>query len=286
MSGSQLMTNWIRIASEGETVDGRHMERQWLIDCAETYDYEFYAALIWPEHEDWGYNLGEVLELKAEEVDGIMRLFARLCPSTHLLQANRDGQLLFCSVELTPSRNFRGTGKCYLEGLGVTNTPASVGTQRLRFSSKRKHSLFGALEPLVISEFKNLGKEKTMAASKTVNKKKSAWQSMFGIKNYSEETPEEIPDADSKVQVLAEALASLEARVIALETKTEETDTAVEEVVADVETVKEVVDTEEFATLRDNLPGIIKNFGKLDNKVTKLPNKFSKGDGKKPFKFL
>ncbi|WP_308461309.1 hypothetical protein [Yersinia enterocolitica] len=78
----------------------------------------------------------------------------------------------------------------------------------------------------------------------------------------------------------------MEARVIALETKTDETDAAVEDVVADVETVKEVVDTEEFATLRDNLPGIIKNFGKLENKVTKLPNKFSKGDGKKPFKFL
>ncbi|EPC7984474.1 GPO family capsid scaffolding protein [Yersinia enterocolitica] len=285
MSGSQLMTNWIRIASEGETVDGRHMERQWLIDCAETYNPELYAALIWPEHENWGYNLGEVLALKAEDVEGVMVLFARLCPSTHLLQANRDGQLLFCSVELTPSRNFRGTGKCYLEGLGVTNTPASVGTDRLRFSSERGHKLFGALEPLVFNEVKKMGKGKTMAVNKAANKNKS-WKSIFGIKNFAEDTSEVIPDENNKMQVLAEALALLEARVDALETKTEETDTAVEEVVADVETVKEVVDTEEFATLRDNLPGIIKNFGKLENKVTKLPNKFSKGDGKKPFKFL
>ncbi|MBQ4796817.1 phage capsid protein, partial [Pectobacterium versatile] len=50
---SQLMTNWICIATEGETVDKRVMERQWLIDAAETYDPQLYTALIWPEHETW-----------------------------------------------------------------------------------------------------------------------------------------------------------------------------------------------------------------------------------------
>lgn len=278
MSGSQLKTNWIRIASEGETVDGRHMERQWLIDCAETYNPDFYTALIWPEHENWGFNMGEVLALKAEEVEGVMVLFARLCPSNYLLQANRDGQLLFCSVELMP--DFRGSNKCYLQGLGVTNTPASVGTERLRFTSQRHASLLGALEPLVIHEVKEI-KEKTMS-------KNTAWQNIFGIKKtkFTEDPPAEAPAPEDKLQVLAEAVARLEARLDALETQAEQTETAVEEVVADVETVKEVVDTAEFATLRDNLPTIIQSFGKLNGRVTQLPKKFAHGNGKKPFTFL
>lgn len=50
-------------------------------------------------------------------------------------------------------------------------------------------------------------------------------------------------------------------------------------------TVKEVVDTEDFARLVGNLPELVKNFSKLNNKVTQLPDKkFSKG--KKGFNFL
>ncbi|ECY2401642.1 GPO family capsid scaffolding protein [Salmonella enterica] len=53
----------------------------------------------------------------------------------------------------------------------------------------------------------------------------------------------------------------------------------------DVDTVKEVVDTEDFARLVGNLPELVKNFSKLNSKVTQLPDKkFSKG--KKGFNFL
>ncbi|WP_432340268.1 hypothetical protein [Yersinia enterocolitica] len=117
-------------------------------------------------------------------------------------------------------------------------------------------------------------------------KNKSKWRSLFNIQDEEQPGEETATAPDDKIQVLAQAVADLEARVLSLENKTDATDTAVEDVVADVEVVKEVVDTEDFAKLRDNLPGIIKNFGKLENKVTKLPNKFSKGEGKKPFKFL
>ena len=88
------------------------------------------------------------------------------------------------------------------------------------------------------------------------------------------------------MQALAEAVAALENRVSALEGKTEETAATVEEVQEDVETVKEVVDTQEFKLLRDNIGGIVKNFSKLDDRITTLPNKNPKGDARKPFKFL
>ncbi|MBD2811396.1 GPO family capsid scaffolding protein, partial [Xenorhabdus sp. Vera] len=141
---SQLMTNWICIAMEGDTVDGRVMEPQWILDAAELYDPQLYTARIWPEHERGFGAMGEVLAVKAERgEDGALRLYAQLRPNHCLLEANRDGQLLFTSVEFTLNGNFRGTGKTYLEGLAVTDSPASVGTTRLQFSKKGKQRRFG-----------------------------------------------------------------------------------------------------------------------------------------------
>lgn len=141
MSASQLATNWICIATAGETVDKRAIEEQWLLDAAELYDPSLYTALLWPEHSRNFGNMGEVLELKAERDDeGILRLYARLCPGISLLQANANGQLLFLSPEFTPDGNFRNTGKTYLEGLAVTDSPAGVSTTRLRFSRTNQQS--------------------------------------------------------------------------------------------------------------------------------------------------
>ncbi|PPX99588.1 GPO family capsid scaffolding protein, partial [Cronobacter sakazakii] len=60
MSQSHLRTDWLCIATEGDTVDGRELKRQWLVDAAETYNREWYGALIWPEHEKNCGNFGEV----------------------------------------------------------------------------------------------------------------------------------------------------------------------------------------------------------------------------------
>lgn len=279
MSGSHLMTNWLCIATEGETVDKRFLTRDMLIDAAETYDPEnTYTALLWPEHERCFGSAGEVLEVNWSEDDaGRVKLFARLCPSTDLVRANRDFQLLFTSVELTPDGNFRGTGRYYLEGLGVTNEPASVGTTRMRFNKRKDNYFIGNSNPLVINEVKEIN----MAGK---NKPKSAWRSLFSIEDETP-APEETTQGGDKLQAMAEALAALENRVAALESKTEATDSTVEDIQTDVETVKEVVDTEEFARLRDNLPNIVNNFSKLDKKVTTLPNKNPKGS-RKPFNFL
>lgn len=279
MADSHLMTNWLCIATEGETVDKRELTRKMLIDAAETYDPENEnPALLWPEHERCFGNAGEVLEVDWSEDDaGRVKLFARLCPSTDLIRANRDGQLLFTSVELTSDGNYRSTGRYYLEGLGVTNEPASVGTTRMRFNKRKDKYFIGNSVPLVINEVKEIN----MAGK---NKAKSGWRSMFSIEDETP-APEETTQGGDKLQAMAEALAALENRVAALETKTEATDTTVEDIQSDVETVKEVVDTEEFARLRDELPNIVNNFSKLDNKVTKLPGKNPKG-GKKPFQFL
>ncbi|WP_440491514.1 GPO family capsid scaffolding protein [Serratia nevei] len=279
MSDSQLMTNWICVCAEGDTVDGRDIKRQWIMDAAELYDPNLYTALLWPEHSRHYGNRGRVLAAMCQEGDdGIMRLYVQLCPNISLMQANAEGQLLFCSAEFTPDGNFRGTGKSYLEGLGVTDSPASVYTERMRFSKRHKNKRYGALKPLAFDEVKEIKEEVKMSGNK-----KKGWRSMFSI----EEEPQqpEIPEDGDKLQALAEALAEIETRLSALEGKAAETATAVEEVQEDVDTVKEVVDTQEFKTLRDNIGGIVKNFSKLDKRVTQLPSR-NPGKGRQPFKFL
>lgn len=263
---SQLRTTWLCIATEGDTVDGRVIERQDLLDAAELYDYKLYAALIWPEHNHDAEPMGEVLEVMLDENDhGELLLLAIIRPFVSLLVENAKDKYLFTSIELTPDGDFRGTGKSYLEGLAVTNEPASVGTTRLQFSRKKR-------------------KDKDMSTKS----KKTSWRKMFNIAE-PEITPEEDVIDGDKLQQLAVALAAAEEEIKSLKEKLESTQQDVEEVQEDIDTVKEVVDTEEFARLRDNLPQIVKNFAKLDEKITKLPKDNPKGDKKersKGFEYL
>lgn len=274
MSGSQLATNWICISAAGETVDGRVIEEQWILDAAELYDPAEYTAMLWPEHSRNYGNHGEVLELMTQrDAEGVLKLYARLCPNIRLIQANADGQLLFCSAEFTPDGNYRGTGKTYLEGLGVTDSPASAKTQRLRFS-RNKYKRFGELKPMVFEEVREYSKE-TKGMSGT---KKTSWRKLFAIAEQEQPEPEQQQDGD-KLQALAEALAALEQRFAELEASQQE-------VQEDMDTVKEVVDTENFARLVSNLPELVKNFSKLNEKVTRLPSKDFSQQRKKGFNFL
>lgn len=146
---SSLRTGWVVIATEGETVDGRQISAQWIVDMAETYDKDVYCAQLWPEHFRWGDNMGNVIELKHEQLDGKETLFAVLAPTRDLMYQNSRGQYKFCSIE--PKPNFTGTGRTYLTGLGVTDQPASTGTTMLRFSATQDRPLVGQSQPLDLS---------------------------------------------------------------------------------------------------------------------------------------
>ncbi|WP_421346681.1 GPO family capsid scaffolding protein [Aeromonas veronii] len=151
MSATTLRTDWVCIATEGKSVDGRDITRDWLTDMAETYDPDFYTALLWPEHDRWS-NFGVVQALKTVEVDGKLKLYAILCPNRDLIYYNQNGQYQFCSIE--PFENFADTGRTYLFGLGVTDEPASIGTTRLKFNSKHRRHTIGTSEQLDLSAFK------------------------------------------------------------------------------------------------------------------------------------
>lgn len=156
-------SNWFRIGVEGATTDGRTIERAWLEQMAASYNRDTYGARINVEHikglsPDSQFGAyGDVLALKAEEIEinGEKRigLFAQIEPNEALLALNKRGQKIYTSMEIQPK--FANTGKAYLVGLALTDSPASLGTEALEFSAKHgtlagrkqdKDNLFTAAE--------------------------------------------------------------------------------------------------------------------------------------------
>jgi len=143
-------------------VDGRQIERYHLEQAAASYDPNVYAARIWLEHVRGFYPdstfcaYGDVLALKAEEItlagQKRLALYAQLAPTQALRELNARNQKCYSSIELLP--NFAGTGNAYLIGLAITDSPASIGTEKLQFNQRPAASdgrLISSLEELTMS---------------------------------------------------------------------------------------------------------------------------------------
>lgn len=141
---AKLLSKFTRIAVEGDTTDGRVIEKSWIQQMAKNYSAVKYGARIWLEHirsvlpDSQFKAYGDVVAVKAEEVtiDGEKKLalFAQLAPTPELVAMNQARQKLYTSIEIDP--NFAKSGECYLVGLAVTDSPASLGTEMLEFASK------------------------------------------------------------------------------------------------------------------------------------------------------
>lgn len=139
----KTLSKFFRVALEGATTDGRNIERDQIIQMARNFNPEKYGARIWLEHirgvlPDSPFQAyGDVTALKSEEVeiDGVkkMALFAQVEPTPELIEMNRKKQKIYTSIELAP--RFADTGEAYLVGLGITDSPASLGTEMLCFAA-------------------------------------------------------------------------------------------------------------------------------------------------------
>lgn len=192
-------SDWKIIATEGPTVDGRKITREWIEQMAASYSTDEYTALIWPEHRrfyGYGENWGKVLELKAEEKDGKMRLFAKLEPNDYMLEANRKKQKLFTSIE--PNPDYKGEGRCYLMGLAATDSPASTGTSLLQFSRKQGETTELECSALEEIDFSSCFTKKDRFFA--------AFNEFFSSGDEEPETPSTVEDTDVTEEELQAAL--------------------------------------------------------------------------------
>lgn len=133
-------SKFFRVGTEGDTTDGRKIERSWIQQMADHFNRDLYGARVWLEHLRGLYPdstfraYGDVIALEAREVeDGKLALFAQIDPTDDLVAMNKARQKLYTSMEV--DTNFARRGHAYLIGLAVTDTPASLGTEMLAFSA-------------------------------------------------------------------------------------------------------------------------------------------------------
>ena len=144
LPGEGRVIKRFRVAREGQTVDGRELTRQEIQEMADTYNPEHYAGRINIEHfGGWSpeppFNAyGDILKVEAVDENGKLHLYNEISALPNFVAMNKKGQKIYPSIEFY--RNFAGTGKAYQVGLGMTDTPASLGTQAIKFSNNR-HSL-------------------------------------------------------------------------------------------------------------------------------------------------
>jgi capsid scaffolding serine peptidase GPO len=283
-------SGWVIAATEGATVDGRTISKEWITQMAASYSVDEYTALIWPEHfrSSWGpsegKNWGTVDEVKAAKQGGKLRLFVKITANDYLLAANKDGQKLFMSIE--PNPDYKSEGRCYLQGLAVTDSPASSGTSRLKFSigdNEADHE-YSQLETLQHSDFITTNSEPTTQNSKQAKAQSLMAQlfSLFSSDQQPADQQDEITEEDTMKQEQFDALMGkfdgLETKVTDLENKfskppkAEETPPVEEPKDDEPEGDKDKagVTAEQFSQLMEKIDGFSKKVDGIENKFNAL----------------
>ncbi|MCS6125726.1 capsid protein [Shewanella baltica] len=288
-------TGWVIAATEGATVDGRTITKQWIEDMAAQYSTDEYTAMIWPEHfrSNWapfeGKNWGTVDEVKASTTGGKLRLYVKLTANDYLLAANKDGQKLFMSIEAEP--DYKGTGKVYLIGLAVTDSPASTGTSRLKFSvgEKQYDHEVSQLEELLSSDFiKDTDQQNPEKYSATEKGFVAALLDLF--KKHTKPEPTQAAATDTEEEPMnKEQFDALMGKFDTFGTKLTELETKVEtfgkkpeadkkdDVKVELDADKKVDDkaatgitAEQFSKLSESINGLIAKVGGMETKFNAL----------------
>ncbi|EKJ7333666.1 GPO family capsid scaffolding protein [Klebsiella pneumoniae] len=136
-----------KVMTSGTTVDGRNVTRAQLHAMAAAYNPAVYGARVNIEHylspfPDSVFSaMGDVVSLSAEDINegplaGEAHLFAEIEPAQRMKDMIADGKKIYSSIEMHP--NFPLTKGPYLIGLAMTDTPASLGTDKLKFTAEKR----------------------------------------------------------------------------------------------------------------------------------------------------
>ena len=226
-----MPSKFFRVATEGATTDGREIQRSWIEQMAKNFNREKYGARVWLEHmrgmlpESSFAALGDVLALEARKVeDGKLALFAQIEALPALVAMNKAKQKIYTSIEVDP--NFAKTGEAYLTGLAVTDSPASLGTEVLKFAAGnpdaspfkgKKHSE-GALFSAAVETELGLEGDAESIASTLITKFSDLLKNLSGItapkptpetsEAFAAKTLEVLGAADAAIQHQSKELAA------------------------------------------------------------------------------
>ena len=263
-----MPSKFFRVATEGATTDGREIQRSWIEQMAKNFNREKYGARVWLEHmrgmlpESAFAALGDVLAVEARPVeDGKLALFAQIEALPALVAMNKAKQKIYTSIEVDP--NFAKSGEAYLTGLAVTDSPASLGTEVLKFAAGnpdaspfkgKKHSE-GALFSAAVETELGLEGDAESIASTLITKFSDMLKNLSGI-TAPKPTPE---TSDAFATKTLEVLGAADA-AIQQQDKELATEKAAREKLAG-----------EFNTLQANFNELSKKLSQQDSSTTHRP---------------
>lgn len=225
-----MPSKFFRVATEGASTDGREIQRSWIEQMAKNFNREKYGARVWLEHYRGAVPggafdaLGDVIAVESRTVeDGKLALFAQIEALPALVAMNKAKQKIYTSIEVDP--NFAKTGEAYLTGLAVTDSPASLGTEVLKFAAGnpdvspfkgKKHSE-GALFSAAVETELGLEGDAESIASTLITKFSDMLKNLSGIAApkptpetsdaFATKTLEVLGAADAAIQQQAKELA-------------------------------------------------------------------------------
>ena len=263
-----MPSKFFRVATEGASTDGREIQRSWIEQMAKNFNREKYGARVWLEHyrgtvPDGAFDaLGDVISVEARTVeDGKLALFAQIEALPALVAMNKAKQKIYTSIEVDP--NFAKTGEAYLTGLAVTDSPASLGTEVLKFAAGnpdaspfkgKKHSE-GALFTAAVETELGLEGDAESIAAQLINRFSDMLKTLSGIA-----APKPTPEtSDAFATKTLEVLGAADA-AIQQQAKELATEKAAREKLAG-----------EFNTLQANFNELSKKLSQQDGSTTQRP---------------
>lgn len=141
-----MKTKKFLLATAGSTVDGRTIDDKLITEMASSYDPKTYGARLNIEHirglgtEGPFRSYGDVIELSTGEVEvnfngsieKRLGLYGIFDVDDSAKQLNDAGQKVYPSIEIQD--NFAGKDFAYMVGCALTDSPAAIGTERMKFN--------------------------------------------------------------------------------------------------------------------------------------------------------
>lgn len=237
------------IATEGATIDGRNISKEWIQQMAANYDPKVYVAVANLEHflsaapDSLFSAYGKVVSLSTQEAtimgEKKLQLLAVVDASESVVSMQKSGKKLFSSMEVVA--NFVGKGVAYLTGLAFTDKPASLGTESMKFSAG-KDSVYSFDAPLDI-EFEKEAAQQPPAGESLFNKVKE----LLGLKGKNDDA--RFTDIGQAVEAIAQSQKKLLDLYTGLPDLTKIPGEELRQQIADMEAAQKKT-ADEFATFK------------------------------------
>lgn len=243
-----------RVMTSGTTIDGRQVTRDQIHAMAASYNPSIYGARVNIEHylspfpDSTFCAMGDVMALSAEDISegaltGEAALFAEIEPTARMKTMTDDGKKIYSSVEIHPK--FSLTNGPYLVGLAMTDTPASLGTDKLKFAAEKRGEIMrfnsADAEPTLFTS--SFEAELVQADQSRASSGNEWFSRVMGILGKGKKTDDErFSQVHQAVEVVAQSQADLSDQFSNAEQAAASNKQAIEKLTADLAAMQQKVE--------------------------------------------